>query len=153
MYVFAESLHLDVDVLAHCQHIVRRSRTSERRSRTSLRCRMMPMRQVTVGVRAARAARVIAVTVFIDTSPWIGAMTLDLNNWEARLVLEAMRSLEAQWNAVIDGTEDEDVQSEYGNDLAQLEMARERIESAACVEFGPGVRVFSREPVGVTPQG
>ncbi len=77
-------------------------------------------------------------------------MTLDLNNWEARLVLEAMRTLEAQWITVIDGTDDEDVPSEFGNDLAQLEMTRERIEAAACVEFGRGVRVFSREPVGVT---
>ena len=52
---------------------------------------------------------------------------------------------------MIDGTEDEDVPSEYGNDLAQLERTRERIEAAACMEFGPGVRVFSREPIGVTP--
>ncbi len=35
-------------------------------------------------------------------------------DWEARLVLEAMRSLEAQWTAVIDGMDNEDVQPEHG---------------------------------------
>lgn len=76
-------------------------------------------------------------------------MTLDLNSWETKLVLEALHSLEAKWNAIIDGTHDEDIQSEYGNDLAQLQLMLESVEAAACKEFGPTVKELSREPVGV----
>ena len=79
-------------------------------------------------------------------------MMLELNSWEARFVLEALRTLDAKWNATIDATDDEDIQSEYGNDLAQLQIVHERFEAAACKEFGPGVREFSREPIGVTPK-
>ena len=75
-------------------------------------------------------------------------MTLDLNSWETKLVLEALRTLEAKWNAIIDGTDDEDIQSEYGNDLAQLQLVQESFEAAACKEFGPTVKEISREPVG-----
>lgn len=78
-------------------------------------------------------------------------MLLELNSWKAKLVLEAVRTLDAQWNGVIDNTDDEDIQSEYGNDLAQLQLMYEWIEAEACLAFGPGVRTFSREPVGVTP--
>ena len=78
-------------------------------------------------------------------------MILDLNSWETKFVLEAMRTLDARWNAIIDGTDDEDIQSEYGNDLAQLQLVRQRIEAAACGEFGPRVKEFSRESVGITP--
>ncbi len=80
-------------------------------------------------------------------------MMLDLNRWEAKIVLEALHTLDTQWNAAIDATDDEDVQAEYGNDLAQLQLVHERIAAAACAEFGPGVREFSREPIGVTPKG
>jgi len=79
-------------------------------------------------------------------------MMLDLNSWETKFVLEAIRRLDATWNAIIDDTDDEDIQSEYGNDLAQLQLVQQRIESAACKEFGPWVKEFSREPVGVTPK-
>jgi hypothetical protein len=75
-------------------------------------------------------------------------MTLDLNSWETKLVLEALRTLDAKWNAIVDGTDDEDIQSEYGNDLAQLQLVLESVETAACKEFGPTVKEFSREPVG-----
>jgi hypothetical protein len=71
---------------------------------------------------------------------------------KAKLVLEALHTLDVQWNAAIDATEDEDIQSEYGNDLAQLQLVHERIAAAACKEFGPGVTEFSREPIGVTPK-
>ncbi len=79
-------------------------------------------------------------------------MMLELNSWEARLLLEAMRALDAKWSAVIDSSDDEDIQSEYGNDLAQLQLVHERIEVAACEEFGPTVSVFSRTPIGSTPK-
>lgn len=78
-------------------------------------------------------------------------MMLDLNSWEAKLLLEAVRTLDAQWNAIIDNTEDEDIQSDYGNDLAQLQLMYQRVEAEACEAFGPWVKTFSREPVGVTP--
>jgi hypothetical protein len=73
-------------------------------------------------------------------------MTLDLNRWESRIILEALRALDEKWTATIDGTDDENIQSEYGNDLAQLQIVQERIEAAASKEFGPHVAEFSREP-------
>ena len=79
-------------------------------------------------------------------------MMIDLNSWETKLVLEALRTLEAEWTAKIDSTDDEDIQSEYGNDLAQLEMTHERIGALAREEFGLGVSTFSRKPIGVTPK-
>ena len=74
-------------------------------------------------------------------------MMIELNSWETRIVLEALRRLDAEWNAVIDGTEDEDIQSEYGNDLGQLDIVHERICEAAVEEFGPGINSYSRQPV------
>jgi len=73
-------------------------------------------------------------------------MMTDLNRWESRLVLEALRILEEKWITTIDNTEDEDVQSEYGNDLAQLQLVKERLEALACKEFGPAVTQFPRVP-------
>ncbi len=72
--------------------------------------------------------------------------TLDLNQWESRIILEALRTLDEKWTAKIDGTDDENVQSEYGNDLAQLQIVQERIETAASKEFGSHVKEFSRVP-------
>ena len=77
-------------------------------------------------------------------------MKFDLNTWETNLVLEALHTLNAKWNAIIDATDDEDVQSEYGNDLAQLQILQERFEAAAREEFGLGLTEFSREPIGAT---
>ena len=73
-------------------------------------------------------------------------MMVDLNRWESRFVLEAFRALEEKWTVIIDNTEDEDVQSEYGNDLAQLQIVKERIEAVACKEFRPAVAQFPRIP-------
>ena len=79
-------------------------------------------------------------------------MTIDVIAWEAQLLLEALRTLEAQWDAVIENTEDEDIQSDYGNDLAQLQLLLERIEPQLTGEFGSGIARFSRKPLGVTPK-
>jgi hypothetical protein len=79
-------------------------------------------------------------------------MTFDLNSWETKIVLESLRTLDAKWNAIIDGTEDEDIQSEYGNDLAQLQLLQERMETQAIEEFGAKVKEFSRHPIGTTPK-
>ncbi len=73
-------------------------------------------------------------------------MMIDLNRWESRIILEALRALDEKWTATIDSAEDENVQSEYGNDLAQLQIVQERIEATASKEFGPHVAEFSREP-------
>jgi uncharacterized protein len=61
-------------------------------------------------------------------------------------VLEALRALDEKWTSVISSTDDEDIQSEYGNDVAQLQIIQERIEAAACEEFGAQVKEFSRVP-------
>jgi hypothetical protein len=80
-------------------------------------------------------------------------MTLDLNSWEARLVLEALATLDQKWTAIIEDAAnkgDEDTAADYGNDALQLNIVRERIEAAAVAEFGPTIKDFSREPIPAT---
>jgi hypothetical protein len=51
-------------------------------------------------------------------------MTLDLNSWETRLVLEALAALDQKWTAIIEDAAskgDEDTAAEYGNDALQFE--------------------------------
>lgn len=78
-------------------------------------------------------------------------MTIELNSWEAKFVIHALQTLDAQWSATVDNSDDDDIKSEYGMDLAQLEMIRERIEPTASAEFGPNVLEFSRKQLDVTP--
>ena len=74
-------------------------------------------------------------------------MTLDLNRWESKIILKALRALEEKWTATADNSDDENVQSGYGNDLAQPQILQEGFQAAACKEFGPQVTEFSRVPV------
>ena len=79
-------------------------------------------------------------------------MTLDLNSWETRLVLEALATLDQEWTAIVEDAAnkgDEDTAADYGNDALQLGIVQERIEAAAVAEFGPTITDFSREPIPV----
>lgn len=71
-------------------------------------------------------------------------MKVDLNSWETRIVLEALRSLDREWTAKIEGSDDEDIQSEYGNDRGQLLIVQDRLEAQAVEQFGPNIKDFSR---------
>ena len=74
-------------------------------------------------------------------------MNISLDRWRAQYILEALKVLEENWLAIMQGTDDEDVQSEYGNDFAQLQILQEGFERQAVEAFGPSVTNFSREPL------
>ena len=79
-------------------------------------------------------------------------LDFELNDWEARFLLEACRTLHAQWLKAAHATSDEDEQADYSNDLGQLEIMQRRFEQEACKTFGAQVKEFSRQPVAVTPK-
>jgi len=79
-------------------------------------------------------------------------LDFELNDWEARFLLEACRRLSAEWLRAAHATTDEDEQADYSNDLGQLEIVQRRLEHEACKAFGPHVKEFSREPIAVTPK-
>jgi len=69
----------------------------------------------------------------------------------ARYILEALRVCEAQWSTTAKASDDEDLQADYGNDIARLSIAYDGFEKAAVAAFGEGKKEFSREPIPVTP--
>jgi hypothetical protein len=76
-------------------------------------------------------------------------MKLDLNNWETRLVLEALSTLDHKWTTIIEAAVakgDDDTAADYGNDSFQLGIVHERIKAAAVAEFGSTIKGFSPEP-------
>jgi len=76
-------------------------------------------------------------------------MIYDFDHWRAQYILEALKTLEDKWVDIIKSTDDEDIQSEYSNDLMQLHILQEGFERRAVEAFGPGVANFSREPLTV----
>ena len=62
-------------------------------------------------------------------------MTLDLNFSDAKLVLEALQSLEEKWARICETSSHEDEVADYGNDLVELRLlqasARGRAAGAA----------------------
>jgi hypothetical protein len=78
-------------------------------------------------------------------------LDFELNEWEARFLLEACRTLHMQWFKAAHATLDEDEQADYSNDLGQLEIVQRRLEQEACKVFGPQIRDFSRDVIAVTP--
>jgi hypothetical protein len=73
-------------------------------------------------------------------------MIFDLDEWRARFILEALGDLEDKWTGIAQGTDDEDIQCDYGNDIAILQMLREQFEREAVETFGSKVKDFSRQP-------
>jgi len=78
-------------------------------------------------------------------------MTITLDEWRARYILEALRVCEAQWPATAKASTDEDSQADYGNDIARLTIVHDGFERAALEAFGARVKEFSREPLPLTP--
>lgn len=74
-------------------------------------------------------------------------VTVELLEWEARLVLVAISELEEKWRTICNTTTDEDVQADYGNDLVELRMAKESIQEKAVAEFGDQILTFDRTPL------
>ena len=70
---------------------------------------------------------------------------LELQHWEAKLLIEACRELERQWTGIVYTTQDEDQQADYGNDLAELKIVRDHVVKASSEAFGAEIATFSRE--------
>jgi hypothetical protein len=77
----------------------------------------------------------------------LNKLNLSLTEWQVQIVLEALQELEQKWRQVNETTADEDEQSEYANDLIQLNMTKEHILKAATKVLGPGIGNFSRQPI------
>lgn len=70
-------------------------------------------------------------------------MTVTLDEWRVRYILEALRVCVAQWSRAAKATDDEDVQADYGNEIARLSIVYDSFERAAVEAFGPEVKEFS----------
>lgn len=64
---------------------------------------------------------------------------------EARLLVEALRTLEQQWAKVCATSDDHDEIADYGNDLIELRLLLERTASTAAAHFGLGVLNTNRK--------
>lgn len=71
-------------------------------------------------------------------------MTIELDEWRVRYLLEALRVCEAKWSAIAKGSEDEDVQADYSNDVLKLGVLYDGLEAEAVEVFGGGIKEFSR---------
>lgn len=69
-----------------------------------------------------------------------------LTEWQVRIVLEGLNELEAKWRHINRTSQCEDEKSEYGNDLVELNMAKELIAESAVQKFGTSVSNFDRTP-------
>ena len=74
-------------------------------------------------------------------------LTVELLEWEVRLMLRAMAELEAAWAKRCATSGDEDEVAEYGNDLTELRIAKESFEDKATAAFGTDVTTFDRTPL------
>ncbi len=80
-------------------------------------------------------------------------MTIELDQWRARYLLEALRVCEAQWSSIAKASDDEDVQADYGNDLLKLGVLYDGLEQEAIKAHGAGIREFSRLAIAdMTPE-
>jgi hypothetical protein len=76
-------------------------------------------------------------------------LKLELDSYDTRFILEALKEMSDKWHHINQTTTDEDEQADYGNDVMFLDSRRERIERIAVEAFGPEIKNFSREPIAV----
>ncbi len=76
----------------------------------------------------------------------MNTLKLDFTEWDARLVIEALKELETKWETISRTSLDEDEQAEYGNDLMILTDTREKIVEAAKRVYGESISTFDRTP-------
>jgi hypothetical protein len=67
-----------------------------------------------------------------------------LNEWDARLIIQALAELETKWQHINETSPDEDEQAEYGNDLVILGETKDGFVEAAVQAFGESITTFSR---------
>jgi hypothetical protein len=71
-------------------------------------------------------------------------LKVELSEWEAKLLLEAVAELETKWSTICDTSDDPDEVADYGNDLIELRMVKESVTAQAVEAFGPAVTNFDR---------
>ena len=75
-------------------------------------------------------------------------LKLDLTEWDTRLLIEALKELEAKWETISRTSLDEDEQAEYGNDLMILKDSNEKIVETAQRVFGESIATYNRTHFG-----
>ena len=73
-------------------------------------------------------------------------MNIELQEWQARYLLEAMRALEQQWR-------DTATAADLGNDMMRLTAVRDHVEREAVKAFGPTVTQFQAQAPATVPNG
>ena len=71
-------------------------------------------------------------------------LQISLNEWDARLIIEALKEMEAKWQAINEHSPDEDEQAEYGNDLVILGETKDKVIEAAADVFGKQIAFRNR---------
>ncbi len=74
-------------------------------------------------------------------------MNIDLTEWQARILIQGLKELEAKWTCINRTSEDEDMKAEYANDLIELGMVKDQLTNGAVNAFGPAVTEFDRSLV------
>ncbi len=77
-------------------------------------------------------------------------MIIELDEWRARYLLEALRVCQSHWSATAKDSEDEDLQADYGNDIVRLSILYDYIQDNAIEAFGSKIEEFSRAPISLT---
>ena len=72
-------------------------------------------------------------------------MNIELQEWHARYILEALRVLEQQWSETARASNDEDLQADIGDDMIRLSGVHDYLERNAVEAFGNRVSEFSRD--------
>ena len=71
-------------------------------------------------------------------------LSIELREWEAKLLLESIAELDAKWARLCETSSDPDEIADIGNDLIELRMVRQMIRNQAVDLFGPDVETFDR---------
>ena len=79
-------------------------------------------------------------------------MNIELQEWQARYLLEAVRALEQQWRDTA-ARSDEDTAADLGNDMMRLTAVHDHVEREAVKAFGPTVTQFQAIAPATVPNG
>jgi hypothetical protein len=79
-------------------------------------------------------------------------MNIELQEWQVRYLLEAMRALEQQWRDTA-AHSDEDTAADLGNDMMCLTAVHDHVDREAVNAFGPTVTQFQAIAPATVPNG
>ncbi len=79
-------------------------------------------------------------------------MNIELQEWQARYLLEALRILEQQWRDTAAQC-DEDRAADLGNDMMRLTAVHDHVRPEAVKAFGPTITQFQAIAPATVPNG